>query len=645
MPQQHRGPSDPGARPGTGLDRLGAVPLRESDPAQVGPYTTLAVLGSGGMGRIYLGCDPGAGHGLAAVKVIRPEYAEDPQFRLRFEREATALARVRGDHTALLLNTGLDGDLVWMATDYIPGLSLSAAAAAHGPMGAAAAWRLAADLGRAVEAMSQVGVVHRDLKPSNVILAADGARVIDFGISQAAETSAITTTGQQLGTPAFMSPEQVRAEPVSAASDVFSLGSTLACAVTGRAPFGDGTGVDVLHRVAFEAPKEDVLAEVAAADPDLASLIASCLEKEPGNRPAPEDVVEAAGSRQVAAPWPPAVGEAIFARVMASQEMDRQSRQAGFVPPRTAAGTGYGQGDTPVRPVTPPTQVRHVPPAVQAMAAPAPAQPPAPFAPAPAVPSVQPFAAAPPVWSAAPAPGPAAVPPAPVAVTAPSGPRRRRTGLLVGAAVVAVAGIAGVTAVLVAPDGHPAAAAAGVTTEPAASADPAGAADAPPTAVPPSHHRPSPSPSSRRSSPTPAVSSPHPGPSTAAATAAPSAAPGATTGHTAPPAPRTSSAAPPPARTTTAAPAPTKAAPPPAWITGCTYYSGTELTQTGDTGARVKEVQCILTKRGYSVGPSGVDGDFGSDTAAAVRRFQTDRGLEVDAQVGPQTWAALRSTT
>ncbi|WP_157876204.1 serine/threonine-protein kinase, partial [Streptacidiphilus griseoplanus] len=377
MPEQHRLPSDPGAR-AAGLSRLGAVPLRQSDPGQVGPYTTLAVLGSGGMGRIYLGRDSSAGHGLAAVKVIRPEYAEDPQFRLRFEREATALARVRGDHTALLLGTGLDGDLVWMATEYIPGLSLSAATA-QGPVGASAAWRLAADLGLAIEAMAAVGVVHRDLKPSNVVLAADGARVIDFGIAQAAETSAITSTGQQVGTPAYMSPEQVRGEAVSAASDVFSLASTVACAVTGRAPFGDGTSVDVLHRVAYEPPKDDVLAAVAAADPDLAELIASCLDKDPERRPTPGEVVEAASTRQVPAPWPPAVGDAIFARVAACQEVEWQARQEGFLPQRGGPDDGYAPGDTPVRPVTPATQLR--PAAQPPQTAPGPVQQPVPTPP------------------------------------------------------------------------------------------------------------------------------------------------------------------------------------------------------------------------------------------------------------------------
>ncbi|MFG2940806.1 protein kinase [Streptomyces sp. NPDC048282] len=285
-----------------GLEAPPPVPLRTGDPVRVGPYALVSVLGSGGMGRVYLGRDTQGGPGPAAVKVIRPEYAEDPKFRRRFEREVGALDRVRGAHTVRLMGSGHEGDLLWVATEYIPGPTLEEAVDRRGPLDAAAGWRLMADLGRAVEAIWRAGIVHRDLKPSNVILAADGARVIDFGIAHAADATSITTTGQHVGTVAFMSPEQVRGHEVTAASDVFTLASTLTYALTGAAPFGEGTGVDVLHRVAFDPPREELLAKVADLDPDLAAYLRQCLYKDPESRPEPDAVFRTAIGHQLAAP-------------------------------------------------------------------------------------------------------------------------------------------------------------------------------------------------------------------------------------------------------------------------------------------------------------------------------------------------------
>lgn len=285
-----------------GMDPPAPVPLRKNDPSRVGPYVLMSRLGSGGMGRVYLGRDTVGGTGMAAVKVIRSEYAEDPLFRKRFEREVGALDRVQGAHIVRLLGSGFDEDLVWVATEYVPGPTLDEVVTARGPIDATVAWRLMADMGRAVEAIWRAGIVHRDLKPSNVILAADGARVIDFGVVQATDGASITVTGQNVGTPAFMSPEQVRGNEVTAASDIFALASALAFAVTGRAPFGEGTGVDVLHRVAFEPPREEVLAKVAAVDTELAEFIRACLDKDPLSRPLPEAVFRTAIGHQLPAP-------------------------------------------------------------------------------------------------------------------------------------------------------------------------------------------------------------------------------------------------------------------------------------------------------------------------------------------------------
>jgi len=343
MPVEFRGRSETMAYAAAGMEPPPVVPLRKNDPRQAGPYRLLSVLGSGGMGRVYLGRDATGATGPAAVKVIRPEYAEDPLFRRRFEREVGALDRIRGAHIVRLLGSGCDEELVWVATEYIPGPTLAELVDARGPVDATAAWRLLADVGRAIEAIWRAGIVHRDLKPSNVILGADGARVIDFGVVQAGDGTSITATGQNVGTPAYMSPEQVRGQEVTAASDVFSLASTLTYAVAGEAPFGEGTGVDVLHRVAFDPPREDVLDKVAGVDAELAAFIRTCLDKDPELRPSPEAVFTTAIGHQLAAPVgePPRVparrGPALAERLDRSEGLEARGRPTAAPPAPPAA--------------------------------------------------------------------------------------------------------------------------------------------------------------------------------------------------------------------------------------------------------------------------------------------------------------------
>jgi len=302
------------------LAPLGAQQLRRTDPPDIGPYRVLARLGGGGMGRLYLGREADAegaygAHSLVAVKVIRSEYAEDERFRRRFEREIEAVRRVHGTYTAELLDSGYDRDeLLWMATAYVPGLSLGEAVERYGPLPAPVVWRLAYEIGQALTAIAAVGIVHRDLKPSNVLLGPDGARIIDFGVAHTADASSLTMTGQQLGTPAFMSPEQADGREVRTASDVFSLGSVLAAAVTGSAPFGEGTTGDVVHRIIYAPPNERVIAEAARHDPGLAELIGRCLVKDPRRRPSPQDVVEAARGHVTDGQWPDAISKTVAAR-------------------------------------------------------------------------------------------------------------------------------------------------------------------------------------------------------------------------------------------------------------------------------------------------------------------------------------------
>lgn len=309
-------PTGPATDAAVALRQTGAVPLRAGEPERVGPYLPLGLLGSGGMGRVYLARPADDSPGLFAVKVIRPEYAEDARFRRRFEHEASVHAQVRTRHTARLCGTGFQDEILWMATEYLPALDLADAVRDKAALAPAAVWRLVAELGQALADLAATGIVHRDLKPSNVLLSVRGAYVIDFGISKAADASAITGTGNRVGTPAYMSPEYLRTGHAGPASDVFSLAGTLVYAATGRAPFGDGTGVDVMHRVAFEEPSQEVLGEISAVDPDLGELLFSCLAKDPELRPTPKALTDAADAHVLGAvEWP----EPLHAQVLARQ--------------------------------------------------------------------------------------------------------------------------------------------------------------------------------------------------------------------------------------------------------------------------------------------------------------------------------------
>ncbi|MFJ9824271.1 ABC transporter substrate-binding protein [Streptomyces sp. NPDC101160] len=250
--------------------------LTATDPKQVGRYRILARLGAGGMGRVYLGRSTSGR--MVAVKVVRAELAEDGEFRRRFAREVAAARRVTGFFTAAVVDADPEGDPAWLATAYVPGLPLDAAVHAHGAWPRRSLLYLGAGLVEALEAIHGTGLVHRDLKPSNVLLASDGPRVIDFGISLATETSALTQTGMVIGTPGYMSPEQVTGRQVGPASDVFSLGAVLAFAGTGTPPFGIGAP----HSVNFRAVYEDPDLSGLPADSDF---VARCLAKEPEQRP------------------------------------------------------------------------------------------------------------------------------------------------------------------------------------------------------------------------------------------------------------------------------------------------------------------------------------------------------------------------
>jgi len=263
-------------------------PLRRWDPERVGPYTIIGRLGAGAMGRVYL-ARSAAGR-LVAVKTIRIELAEEPGFRVRFAREVSAASRVSGVFTAAVVASDADADLPWVATAYVPAPPLSALVRRCGPLPVPAVRWLAAGCAEALESIHGVGLLHRDIKPSNVLVAPDGPRVIDFGVARAAERVQLTVARGAAGTPAYMAPEQARdATQASPASDVFSLGATLVFAATGHPPYRGETVMDILVRLATEAP------DLTGLPDELEELLAACLARVPRERPTDTAIIERLG--------------------------------------------------------------------------------------------------------------------------------------------------------------------------------------------------------------------------------------------------------------------------------------------------------------------------------------------------------------
>jgi len=271
--------------------------LRPGDPELIGPYRLRGRLGAGGMGRVYLGLSPGGR--AAAIKVIRAELTQDPEFRARFRREVAVARQVSGLYTAPVLDADADAPEPWLATAYVPGPSLADAVSQHGPLPVPSVLMLAAGLAEALSAIHRAGVVHRDLKPANVLLADDGPRVIDFGISRAAGGGSLTHTGLVVGSPGFMSPEQAEGREVGPPSDIFSLGAVLAFAATGRGPFGSGSTPALVYRVVHDTPQLDLVPA------GIRPLIERCLAKDPAARPAAVDLLAGAALGVPGQDWLP----------------------------------------------------------------------------------------------------------------------------------------------------------------------------------------------------------------------------------------------------------------------------------------------------------------------------------------------------
>ncbi|MYY83323.1 protein kinase, partial [Streptomyces sp. SID335] len=259
-----------------GMD-MAMMRLRREDPRVVGSFRLHRRLGAGGMGVVYLGSDRRGQR--VALKVIRPDLAEDQEFRSRFAREVSAARRIRGGCTARLVAADLDADRPWFATQYVPGPSLHDKVAAEGPLSAADVAVVGSALAEGLVAVHEAGVVHRDLKPSNILLSPKGPRIIDFGIAWATGASTLTHVGTAVGSPGFLAPEQVRGAAVTPATDVFALGATLAYAGMADSPFGHGSSEVMLYRVVHEE------AQLHGVPDALAPLIRACLAKDPEERP------------------------------------------------------------------------------------------------------------------------------------------------------------------------------------------------------------------------------------------------------------------------------------------------------------------------------------------------------------------------
>ncbi|MGV9849690.1 protein kinase domain-containing protein [Streptomyces sp. NPDC003442] len=259
--------------------------LRAGDPESIGGYALERRLGRGGMGTVYLARSP-SGRRLA-LKVVHQQFADDDEFRVRFRQEVAAARRVSGAFTAAVVDADPDAVLPWMATSYVPGRTLAEQVAADGPLRGAELRRLAIGLVEALREIHRAGVVHRDLKPANIVLSDEGPRVIDFGISRAADHQTLTMTGRVMGTPPFMSPEQLRdPREVGPESDVFSLATVLVYAATGQSPFDADSPYMTAYHVVYEPPALD------AVTGPLRDAVADCLSKDPPARPGLDELLE-----------------------------------------------------------------------------------------------------------------------------------------------------------------------------------------------------------------------------------------------------------------------------------------------------------------------------------------------------------------
>ncbi|WP_336114059.1 protein kinase domain-containing protein [Streptomyces sp. PTD9-10] len=315
--------------------------LQPDDPRELGSYRMLRRLGAGGMGRVYLARSPGGR--TVAVKVVRPDLAADADFRRRFRHEVEIAQAVSGPCTASVVDADPDAPLPWLATSYVLGPDLTDVVDAHGALPERTVRALGAGLAAALQEIHAAGLIHRDLKPSNVLLAADGPRVIDFGIARAVDGNRMTQTGVVVGSPGYMPPEQALGQDVGPSGDVFSLGAVLAFAATGRNVFGDGAAshAAMLYQVVHGEP------DLTDVPQSLLGLVRACLLKDPAGRPGPAEIVAALapqGVEGVLGDWlPSAVASTIATHAAGILDLDLEAPEQPAAP---AAAPSFGPAPT-----------------------------------------------------------------------------------------------------------------------------------------------------------------------------------------------------------------------------------------------------------------------------------------------------------
>ncbi|MEO3812379.1 protein kinase [Sphaerisporangium sp. B11E5] len=348
------------------------VPLRPGDPERVGEYELASRLGEGGQGVVYLGRSrTGA---PVAVKLLRSDLAQNEEALARFVREVSTAERVATFCTAQVIETGVAGHRPYIVSEYIDGPTLDAVVSEDGPRRGAALYRLAIGTVTALVAIHQAGIVHRDFKPSNVLLAADGPRVIDFGIAKALDKTS-TLTSMVVGTPAYMTPEQLAGQQAGPAADMFAWAGTMIFAATGDAPFGSDSLPAVFHRIMSIEP------DLTALEEPLRGIVAACLAKDAATRPsAGEVLMRLLGQPGAAAPGAAAPAAMLAEGTAAAQPREpaglRDPAAAAHEPPVPRPDAAPARREIPAQHHEPAAQAREHASPFQAWAQPLPAPPP-----------------------------------------------------------------------------------------------------------------------------------------------------------------------------------------------------------------------------------------------------------------------------
>jgi serine/threonine protein kinase/ABC-type amino acid transport substrate-binding protein len=258
------------------------APLEAGEPRQVGPFRIVGRIGEGGQGIVYLGMN--ASGERAAIKLLHVKFSGDTIARSRFAREARAAQRVASFCTAGVMDADLEGDTPYIASEYIEGRSLRQVVEDDGPIRGTALQRLAIGTATALTAIHHASIVHRDFKPDNVLIAADGPRVVDFGIARIIDSTG-TITSRAIGTPAYMAPEQIAGSDVGPYTDVFAWGATIVFAATGETAFAGGSIAVVLNRILNQEVDLGVMPE------PLRGVVRSALSKSPATRPSADQIL------------------------------------------------------------------------------------------------------------------------------------------------------------------------------------------------------------------------------------------------------------------------------------------------------------------------------------------------------------------